>query len=96
MTVIRIDPQQLQAEGLINADMTRLLEARALTESRFGLFVNLSLIMGALAVAAGAIALVPDATTGLLLALLAIAAAELIRRFAGNMKTPLKPPCPPC
>ena len=58
MTVIRIDPQQLQAEGLINADMTRLLEARALTESRFGLFVNLSLIMGALAVAAGAIALV--------------------------------------
>ena len=82
MTVIRIDPQQLQAEGLINADMTRLLEARALTESRFGLFVNLSLIMGALAVAAGAIALVPDATTGLLLALLAIAAAELPRRFA--------------
>jgi hypothetical protein len=82
MTVIRIDPQQLQAEGLINADMTRLLEARALTESRFGLFVNLSLIMGALAVAAGAIALVPDATTGLLLALLAIAAAELTRRFA--------------
>lgn len=82
MAVIRIDPQQLQAEGLINADMARLMEAHAVPDSRFGLFVNLSLIMGALAVAAGAIALVPDATTGLLLALLAIAAAEMTRRFA--------------
>ena len=69
MAPIRIDPQQLQAEGLISEETARLIAAHALPDSRFGLFVNLSLIMGALAVAAGAIALVPDATTGLLLAI---------------------------
>lgn len=82
MPTIRIDLQQLQAEGLIGADLARLIEARAVPDSRSGLFVNLALIMGALAVAAGTIALVPDATTGLILAVLAIAAAELTRRFA--------------
>lgn len=82
MATIRIDPQHLQAEGLIDAETARLIAANALPDSRFGLFVNLSLIMGALAVAAGTIALVPDATTGLLLAIVAVAAAEMIRRFA--------------
>ncbi|WP_321488529.1 hypothetical protein [uncultured Hyphomonas sp.] len=82
MATIRIDPQHLQAEGLIDAETARLIAANALPDSRFGLFVNLSLIMGALAVAAGTIALVPDATTGLLLAIVAVAAAELTRRFA--------------
>ena len=82
MPTIRIDLQQLQAEGLIGDDLARLLETRAVPDSRSGLFVNLSLIMGALAVAAGTIALVPDATTGLILAILAIAAAEMTRRFA--------------
>lgn len=82
MATIRIDPQQLQAAGLIDAEMAQLIAAHALPDSRFGLFVNLSLIMGALAVAAGTIALVPDATTGLLLAIVAVAAAEITRRFA--------------
>ncbi|MEZ6002419.1 hypothetical protein [Hyphomonas sp.] len=82
MATIRIDPQHLQSEGVIDADTAALIEANALPDARFGLFVNLSLIMGALAVAAGTIALVPDATTGLLLAIAAIAAAELTRRFA--------------
>ena len=82
MATIRIDLQQLQAEGLIGADLARLIEARAVPDSRSGLFVNLALIMGALAVAAGTIALVPDATTGLVLAILAVAAAEATRRFA--------------
>ena len=50
MPTIRIDLQQLQAEGLIGADLARLIEARAVPDSRSGLFVNLALIMGALAV----------------------------------------------
>ena len=82
MATIRIDTDALQADGLIGADLARLIEARALPDTRFNLFVNLALILGALAVAAGAIALVPNATTGLALALLAIGAAEMIRRFA--------------
>ncbi len=82
MATIRIDLQKLQADGLIGADTARLIEAHAVPDTRFGLFVNLALIMGALAVAAGAIALVPNATTGLALAILAVASAEGIRRLA--------------
>lgn len=82
MAAIRIDLEQLKAEGLIGADLAREIEARALPDGRFSLFVNLALIMGALAVAAGAIALVPNAATGLILALGAIGAAEAIRRLA--------------
>ena len=82
MAIVRIDLDQLQAEGLIGADMARLIEARAVPDGRFSLFINLALIMGAMAVAGGAIALVPNAATGLVLALGAIAAAEAIRRLA--------------
>ena len=82
MATVRIDLDQLQAEGLIGADLAGLIAARALPDARSGLFVNLALILGALAVAAGTIALVPNATTGLVLAIVAIAAAEAIRRFA--------------
>ena len=77
MATIRIDLQKLQADGLIGADTARLIEAHAVPDTRFGLFVNLALIMGALAVA-----LVPNATTGLALAILAVASAEGIRRLA--------------
>lgn len=81
MATIRIDLETLQADGLVSADLARLIEARALPDGRTGLFVNLALILGALAVAAGAIALVPNATTGLLLAIAAIGSAEAVRRF---------------
>ena len=82
MAVVRIDLSQLTQDGLIGPDLARRIEAHALPDSRFSLFVNLALIMGALAVAAGAIALVPDAMTGLVLALGAIGAAEAVRRLA--------------
>ncbi|MCA8899774.1 MAG: hypothetical protein KDA53_00835 [Hyphomonas sp.] len=82
MPTIRIDLEALQQEGLIGADLARLIAARAQPDGRAGLFVNLALIMGALAVAAGTIALVPNAGTGLVLALVAIGAAEGLRRLA--------------
>lgn len=81
MANIRIDLDQLQQEGLIGPDLAHLLETHALPEGRFSLFVNLALILGALAVAAGAIALVPNAATGLVLAISAIGAAEGIRHL---------------
>jgi len=82
MALVRIDLDQLQQDGLIGPDLARLIAERAQPDGRAGLFVNLALILGALAVASGAIALVPNATTGLVLALLAIGAAEGIRRMA--------------
>ncbi|MEZ5997674.1 MAG: hypothetical protein R3B98_03155 [Hyphomonas sp.] len=81
MALVRIDLDQLQQEGLIGPDLARLITQRAAPDGRSGLFVNLALILGALAVASGAIALVPNATTGLVLALLAIGLAEGLRRM---------------
>ena len=82
MAIVRIDLDQLQKDGVVEPDLARQIETHALPDTRSGLFVNLALILGALAVAGGTIALVPDATTGLVLAIAAIAAAETVRRLA--------------
>lgn len=80
MSLIRLDLTALLASGQITPEDAARLSALALPSPRGHLAVNLLLIFGALAVAAGAIALVPDAGTGLLLALGALAGAEVLRR----------------
>ncbi len=81
MATIRIDLEQLQKDGLIGPDLADAIAARAVPDTRAQMFINLALILGALAVAAATIALVPNATTGLVLAIAAIGGAEAIRRL---------------
>ncbi|MEO1028100.1 MAG: hypothetical protein AAFX02_03470 [Pseudomonadota bacterium] len=81
--LITLDLDALTARGKITqAEADRLLELR-LPDRRIGLFVNTGLIFGAMAVAAGVIALVPSPTTGLMLALLALGGAIGLRVSAG-------------
>lgn len=80
MPRISLDLESLIADGhLTSAEATRL-EALALPDRKNTLLINLFLIFGALSVAGGMIALVPNAATGLVLALLALGGAEFIRR----------------
>lgn len=81
MQIIRLDLAALMHSGAITAEEAARLAALALPDTRGGLMLNLLLIFGAIAVAAGAIALVPDAATGLVLALMALGGAEALRRL---------------
>ncbi|MFN3910878.1 hypothetical protein [Hyphomonas sp.] len=81
MSIIRLDLGALVKAGSLSAEEAARLTGLALPDRRGGLLVNVLLIFGALAVAAAAIALVPDAGTGLFLALAALAGAEGLRRF---------------
>ncbi|MDP3459383.1 MAG: hypothetical protein Q8S09_08925 [Hyphomonas sp.] len=82
MPVIRLDLAALVKDGTLSAAEAARLETLALPDTRGGLIINVLLIFGALAVAAAAIALVPNAGTGLVLALAALAGAEALRRLA--------------
>ncbi|MFN7164431.1 MAG: hypothetical protein ACK4P2_06380 [Hyphomonas sp.] len=82
MPVIRLDLAALVKSGAVSADEAARLEGLALPDTRGGLLINVLLIFGAIAVAAAAIALVPNAGTGLVLALAALAGAEALRRLA--------------
>ncbi|KCZ88836.1 hypothetical protein [Hyphomonas johnsonii] len=84
MPAIRLDLEALTRSGQISPDEARRLKALALPDHKGSLLVNILLIFGALAVAAGTIALVPNAATGLVLALLALAGAETLRRIDGD------------
>ena len=81
MSVVRLDLAALMKSGQITPEEATRLAALALPGTRGGLAVNLLLIFGAVAVAIAAIALVPNAATGLMLALGAIAGAEILRRL---------------
>jgi iron complex transport system permease protein len=80
MSIIRLDLDALTQKGEISPDQALHLKSLALPDTRSGLMVNLLLIFGAISVAAGTIALVPNAATGLVLAILAVGAAEVLRR----------------
>lgn len=80
MSVIRLDLDLLVRNGRLSAEEAARLTPLALPERRGRLAVNLLLIFGSLAAALAAIALVPNALTGLCLAMLALAGAELLRR----------------
>lgn len=84
MSIIRLDLAALQAANQITPEEAARLTALALPDRRGSLAVNLLLIFGAIAVSVAAIALVPNAATGLLLALGALAAAEGLRRLTGE------------
>lgn len=81
MSVIRLDLAALLAARQVTPEEAARLTALALPDQRGSLAINLLLIFGAIAVAAAAIALVPNAPTGLLLALGALAGAEALRRL---------------
>ncbi|NBC19676.1 MAG: hypothetical protein GVY06_01290 [Alphaproteobacteria bacterium] len=73
MPTIRLDLTALTRAGALTPAEAARLQALALPAAgSAGLLVNLLLFGGAMAVAAAAIALVPDAATGLVLALLAL------------------------
>lgn len=82
MSIIRLDLDTLVKAGRLSAEEAARLTGLALPDRRGGLIVNVLLIFGALAVSAAAIALVPNAGTGLMLAVAALAGAEGLRRFA--------------
>ena len=81
MQIIRLDLDNLTKNGQISPAEAVRLKAFALPDQKRGLLINLLLIFGALSVAAGTIALVPNAATGLVLALLALGGAEALRRL---------------
>ena len=82
MSVIRLDLAALLKAGSLTEADAAWLESLALPDKRGNLLVNILLIFGALAVSAAAIALVPNAATGLTLALGALVGAEALRRLA--------------
>lgn len=82
MSIIRLDLDALVKSGSMTAPEAERLKALALPDRRGGLLVNVLLIFGALAVASAAIALIKTPSTGLMLALAALGAAEALRRFA--------------
>jgi len=82
MSVIRLDLAALLKAGSLTEAEAARLESLALPDKRGNLLVNVLLIFGALAVSAAAIALVPNAATGLTLALVALTGAEALRRLA--------------
>lgn len=82
MPVIRLDLAALLKAGSLSEAEAARLQSLALPDKRGNLLVNILLIFGALAVSAAVIALVPDAATGLTLALGALIGAEALRRLA--------------
>ncbi len=84
MSRITLDLDALISAGQLQPEEAARLTALALPERRNSLLINLFLIFGAISVAAGTIALVPNAATGLILALLALGGAEFLRRAARN------------
>ncbi|MEH6487814.1 hypothetical protein [Hyphomonas oceanitis] len=81
MQFIRLDLEALVNEGQISPEEATRLKGFALPDRKGSLFINLLLIFGALSVAAGTIALVPNPATGLMLALTALGGAEALRRI---------------
>ncbi|MEO1568966.1 MAG: hypothetical protein AAFR94_07050 [Pseudomonadota bacterium] len=79
MAIIRLNLTDLEASGALSPPEAQRLKTLALPEKAGSVWVNCLLIFGALAVAAGAIALIPTPTTGLLLAVAALGGAAVLR-----------------
>ncbi|MEM7768482.1 MAG: hypothetical protein AAF253_13515 [Pseudomonadota bacterium] len=79
MSITRLDLDALTQSGALTAQEAERLRALALPDTRAGLLINLLLFGGAIAIAAGAIALVPNAATGLVLALMALVGAGVLK-----------------
>lgn len=84
MSIIRLDLETLVQAGQLSPEDGARLASLALPDRRGTVAVNLLLILGAVAVAAASIALVPDPATGLLLALGALGGSELLRRVTAG------------
>lgn len=85
MSRIILDLDALLANGQIDSSEAARLQGFALPDRRNGVLINILLIFGAISVAGGTIALVPNAITGLVLALVALGGAGFLRRSArGN------------
>ncbi|MEQ9506946.1 MAG: hypothetical protein RLO80_11805 [Hyphomonas sp.] len=82
MSIIKLDLGALVKSGSLTPEESERLKGLALPDTRGNLVVNVLLIFGAVAVASAAIALIPDAGTGLVLAVAALFGAEGLRRFA--------------
>ncbi|WOR16161.1 hypothetical protein RYZ27_05725 [Hyphomonas sp. FCG-A18] len=81
MPIIRLDLEQLQQSGAIDADLAAKLETLALPSKSGTAWISAILIFGALGVAAGVLALEPSATVGLILALVALSIALFLKFF---------------
>ncbi len=79
MTRITLDLARLQTEGKLDADEALRLAGLAEPSGKAGLWINLLLIFGAIAVAGGVLALNPTPLTGLVLALTALGGATTLR-----------------
>ena len=77
---VTLDLDWLVASGAVRLDEARRLSALGVPSRINGTLVSVLYIIGALGVAAGVVALNPTATTGLVLALIALAGGWFIRR----------------
>ncbi len=82
MTRITLDIGELLREGKIDEAEAERLKALAITSDRGSIIANLLCIFGALALSAGVVALKPDPSTGLFLALAALGVAGTVRVLA--------------
>lgn len=79
MTRITLDLAKLVSEGELTEQEAERLKGLAVTGKAVSVIVNLLCIFGALALAAGVVALKPDPSTGLFLAIIALGIAGFIR-----------------
>ncbi len=83
MTKVTLDLDKLVADGTLSRDEAARLVGMGKPSNRIGVFINLFCILGALAVAAGVIALEPSQAMGLALAMLALGGGATIFFIAG-------------
>ena len=79
MTRITLDLAKLVSDGELTEQEAERLKGMAVTGKAVSVIVNLLCIFGALALAAGVVALKPDPSTGLFLAIIALAIAGFVR-----------------
>lgn len=81
MKTIKLDLPELVKSGQITHEEATRLASLATPDKAMPAIISTLLIFGALAIAGAAIALVPNATTGLVLAVIALGGAEALRRL---------------
>ena len=79
---VRLSLDRLVTDGVIEPDLARRLRAHAEPSAIAGPLVSVLYILGALAVAAGVVALKPTAMTGLVLAVVALVGGWFVGRLA--------------
>lgn len=89
MSTVKLNLAELVEANVIDQSLANILEANAVPERRGTIVVNVLLIFGALAVAAGVLALAPSATTSLILAGLALSIAGGVKLFLKDFRCDL-------